>query len=177
MEKLDSWQHTGRSQSMNSTGLNTSGSLLFSPFESAKEPIEAKDCIALEKEGLGPAEETSFAGNESGSSDNLFPNLSSRISSGNENVLSGSLEFGLDGRAQLGLDNGSDGHILFRNGSDAHPGHPNIFVRGLPLTWSEDQIAAVFEKYGTLTSLRLVRHSVTKLSLGYVGCCLYLFGR
>jgi hypothetical protein len=44
--------------------------------------------------------------------------------------------------------------------------HPNIFVRGLPLAWSEAEITAVFEQYGSLTTLRLVRHSVTKQSLG-----------
>lgn len=45
--------------------------------------------------------------------------------------------------------------------------HPNIFVRGLPLAWSESEITAVFQQYGQLTSLRLVRHSITKQSLGY----------
>ena len=44
--------------------------------------------------------------------------------------------------------------------------HPNIFVRGLPLAWSEAEITAVFQQYGQLSSLRLVRHSVTKQSLG-----------
>eukprot|EP00887_Chlorella_sp_A99_P007204 scaffold2.g7204.t1 len=45
--------------------------------------------------------------------------------------------------------------------------HPNLFVRGLPLAWSEAEIAAVFGQHGSLTSIRLVRHSVTKHSLGY----------
>ncbi|PSC71712.1 voltage-gated ion channel superfamily isoform A [Micractinium conductrix] len=45
--------------------------------------------------------------------------------------------------------------------------HPNIFVRGLPLQWGENEITAVFGQFGQLTSLRLVRHSVTKHSLGY----------
>ena len=44
--------------------------------------------------------------------------------------------------------------------------HPNIFVRGLPLAWSEGEITAVFQQYGVLSSIRLVRHSVTKQSLG-----------
>jgi hypothetical protein len=44
--------------------------------------------------------------------------------------------------------------------------HPNVFVRGLPLAWSEAEITAVFQQYGELTSMRLVRHSVTKQSLG-----------
>lgn len=46
--------------------------------------------------------------------------------------------------------------------------HPNIFVRGLPLSWSETEITAVFQQYGQLSSMRLVRHSVTKQSLGLV---------
>lgn len=46
-------------------------------------------------------------------------------------------------------------------------GHPNVFVRGLPLQWGENEITAVFGQFGVLTSLRLVRHSVTKHSLGY----------
>ncbi|KFM26428.1 ELAV-like protein 2 [Auxenochlorella protothecoides] len=45
--------------------------------------------------------------------------------------------------------------------------HPNVFVRGLPLAWGEVEITALFQQYGTLTSIRLVRHSVTKHSLGY----------
>lgn len=44
--------------------------------------------------------------------------------------------------------------------------HPNIFVRGLPLAWSEGEITAIFQQYGSLSSIRLVRHSVTKQSLG-----------
>ncbi|KAI3430894.1 hypothetical protein D9Q98_009303 [Chlorella vulgaris] len=46
-------------------------------------------------------------------------------------------------------------------------GHPNVFVRGLPLQWGENEMSAVFGQFGVLTSLRLVRHSVTKHSLGY----------
>lgn len=65
-----------------------------------------------------------------------------------------------DGLFSLGID-GS------RTSSGEHPGHPNIFVRGLPLSWGEEEITTIFETHGTLTSLRLVRHSVTKLSLGY----------
>lgn len=38
--------------------------------------------------------------------------------------------------------------------------------RGLPLQWGESEITAVFGQFGALTSLRLVRHSVTKHSLG-----------
>lgn len=54
------------------------------------------------------------------------------------------------------------------NGSEgtSPSNHPNIFVRGLPLTWSEPEITTVFQQFGNLTSLRLVRHSVTKQSLG-----------
>ncbi|EFN52635.1 hypothetical protein CHLNCDRAFT_26531, partial [Chlorella variabilis] len=37
----------------------------------------------------------------------------------------------------------------------------------LPLQWGENEITAVFGQFGVLTSLRLVRHSVTKHSLGY----------
>lgn len=52
--------------------------------------------------------------------------------------------------------------------STAPPGgpHSNIFVRGLPLGWTEADITTVFQQYGALTSIRLVRHSVTKHSLG-----------
>ena len=53
-----------------------------------------------------------------------------------------------------------------QSGSGTVSNHPNIFVRGLPLTWSELEITGLFQKFGTLTSLRLVRHSVTKQSLG-----------
>lgn len=45
--------------------------------------------------------------------------------------------------------------------------HSNVFVRGLPLTWAEQEIMTVFQQYGMVTSLRLVRHSATKHSLGY----------
>eukprot|EP00889_Picochlorum_renovo_P002782 jgi/Picre1/29812/NNA_005194.t1 len=45
--------------------------------------------------------------------------------------------------------------------------HPNVFVRGVPLAWSEEEMITLFETCGTLTSLRLVRHNVTKVSLGY----------
>lgn len=50
--------------------------------------------------------------------------------------------------------------------SGSNQQHPNVFVRGLPLAWSEAEITAVFQQYGQLSSLRLVRHSVTKQSLG-----------
>uniref|UniRef100_A0A1D2AC47 RRM domain-containing protein n=1 Tax=Auxenochlorella protothecoides TaxID=3075 RepID=A0A1D2AC47_AUXPR len=52
-------------------------------------------------------------------------------------------------------------------GSNPPMAHPNVFVRGLPLAWGEVEITALFQQYGTLTSIRLVRHSVTKHSLGY----------
>lgn len=45
--------------------------------------------------------------------------------------------------------------------------HPNLFVRGLPLDWSEPEVTAVFQQFGQLTSIRLVRHGVTRHSLGY----------
>lgn len=51
-------------------------------------------------------------------------------------------------------------------GGDGSGLHPNVFVRGLPLAWNEPEITAVFSSYGQLSSLRLVRHSVTKHSLG-----------
>ena len=41
-----------------------------------------------------------------------------------------------------------------------------MVCRGLPLQWGENEITAVFGQFGVLTSLRLVRHSVTKHSLG-----------
>lgn len=44
--------------------------------------------------------------------------------------------------------------------------HPNLFVRGLPLDWSEPEVTVVFQQFGQLTSIRLVRHGVTKHSLG-----------
>ena len=53
------------------------------------------------------------------------------------------------------------------SGSSGSNAHPNVFVRGIPLIWSEDEMVTLFEKFGKLTSLRLVRHSVTKASLGY----------
>ena len=52
------------------------------------------------------------------------------------------------------------------NASGGSSQHPNVFVRGLPLAWSEAEITAVFQQYGQVSSLRLVRHSVTKQSLG-----------
>lgn len=79
------------------------------------------------------------------------------------------------------------------SGTSGSSQHPNIFVRGLPLAWSEAEITAVFQQvsiprysphcpdqsttvthcfpssfsqYGVLSSIRLVRHSVTKQSLG-----------
>lgn len=45
--------------------------------------------------------------------------------------------------------------------------HPNVFVRGVPVAWSEEEMITLFETCGALTSLRLVRHNVTKVSLGY----------
>jgi hypothetical protein len=53
------------------------------------------------------------------------------------------------------------------SGSSGSNAHPNVFVRGIPLIWSEEEMVTLFEKFGKLTSLRLVRHSVTKASLGY----------
>ena len=45
--------------------------------------------------------------------------------------------------------------------------HPNVFVRGIPMEWSEPELVALFENFGKLTSVRLVRHSTKKSSLGY----------
>jgi len=71
----------------------------------------------------------------------------------------------LDMAAVAGLGvAGSGGSESGASGSSSQ--HPNIFVRGLPLAWSEGEITAVFQQYGNLSSLRLVRHSVTKQSLG-----------
>jgi hypothetical protein len=44
--------------------------------------------------------------------------------------------------------------------------HPNIYVRGFPLTWGEAEVVGLFKQFGQLSSLRLVRHSVTKDSFG-----------
>ena len=63
-----------------------------------------------------------------------------------------------------GLGVGGSGSESGGSGNSSQ--HPNIFVRGLPLAWSEAEITAVFQQYGVLSSLRLVRHSVTKQSLG-----------
>ena len=75
--------------------------------------------------------------------------------------------------AGLPLDVGPVGGLAGVAGSGSESGasgsssqHPNIFVRGLPLAWSEGEITAVFQTYGVLSSIRLVRHSVTKQSLG-----------
>ena len=46
------------------------------------------------------------------------------------------------------------------------PPAPLLHRRGLPLQWGESEISAVFGQFGVLTSLRLVRHSLTKHSLG-----------
>jgi hypothetical protein len=58
--------------------------------------------------------------------------------------------------------------LLGMESSQPGPGgvHPNIFVRGFPLNWGEAEISAVFQQFGQLSSMRLVRHSVTKHSLG-----------
>ena len=61
---------------------------------------------------------------------------------------------------------GGNGNSRSSSASGGNNQHPNIFVRGLPLAWSEAEITAVFQQYGQLSSLRLVRHSVTKQSLG-----------
>ena len=45
--------------------------------------------------------------------------------------------------------------------------HPNLFVRGIPLHWTEEQMVELFSQFGELSSLRLVKHSVRKTSLGY----------
>jgi hypothetical protein len=70
----------------------------------------------------------------------------------------------LDMAAVAGLGVAGSGSESGASGSSSQ--HPNIFVRGLPLAWSEGEITAVFQQYGVLSSLRLVRHSVTKQSLG-----------
>jgi RNA recognition motif-containing protein len=66
----------------------------------------------------------------------------------------------------LNLDNLADPSRSSSGSGFVSQQHPNVFVRGLPLAWSEAEISAVFQQYGELTSLRLVRHSVTKQSLG-----------
>lgn len=70
----------------------------------------------------------------------------------------------LDMATVAGLGVAGSGSESGASGSSSQ--HPNIFVRGLPLAWSEGEITAVFQQYGVLSSLRLVRHSVTKQSLG-----------
>ena len=70
----------------------------------------------------------------------------------------------LDIATVAGLGVAGSGSESGASGSSSQ--HPNIFVRGLPLAWSEGEITAVFQQYGVLSSLRLVRHSVTKQSLG-----------
>jgi hypothetical protein len=52
------------------------------------------------------------------------------------------------------------------SGASPEEAHPNVFVRGLPLAWGESELASVFSQYGELSSIRLVRHSMTKHSLG-----------
>lgn len=52
-------------------------------------------------------------------------------------------------------------------GGPARTSHPNVFVRGIPLEWSEQELVSLFENFGRLTSVRLVRHSTKKSSLGY----------
>lgn len=47
------------------------------------------------------------------------------------------------------------------------PTHPNLFVRGFPLYWTENDLGAYFEAFGILTSVRIVRHNLAKTSLGY----------
>lgn len=85
----------------------------------------------------------------------------------------GSTETGglpLDMTGVSGLGVGGSGSESGASGNSTQ--HPNIFVRGLPLAWSESEITAVFQQYGVLSSIeahssiRLVRHSVTKQSLG-----------
>ena len=72
----------------------------------------------------------------------------------------------------------SDGWLdpLGRQGAQTFPAttatnqaqmHPNLFVRGIPLYWTEEQLVEIFAKFGELSSLRLVKHSVRKNSLGY----------
>lgn len=68
---------------------------------------------------------------------------------------------------------GLDGGLDSLSGPPASPPplppgspHPNVFCRGLPLAWGEGELAAVFGAYGELSSIRLVRHSLSKHSLG-----------
>lgn len=68
---------------------------------------------------------------------------------------------------QLSAFQNATGQGPSSNGGSSEGGHPNLFVRGLPLTWSEQEIMTVFQQFGTLTTMRLVRHGVTKQSLGY----------
>eukprot|EP00890_Picochlorum_soloecismus_P001269 jgi/Picsp_1/2142/NSC_05607-R1_elav (embryonic abnormal drosophila)-like 2 (hu antigen b) len=56
-------------------------------------------------------------------------------------------------------------HLL--NVHQQTPTHPNLFVRGFPLYWTENDLGACFQAFGTLTSVRIVCHSLTKTSLGY----------
>ena len=44
--------------------------------------------------------------------------------------------------------------------------HPNVHVRGFPLTLGEAEIAMLFGQFGEISSLRLARHPATKQVLG-----------
>jgi hypothetical protein len=61
----------------------------------------------------------------------------------------------------------SGNHRFLLDRSQEVPTHPNLFVRGFPLHWTENDLGAYFEAFGTLTSVRIVRHNLTKSSLGY----------
>ena len=61
----------------------------------------------------------------------------------------------------------SENHHCLLDRSQEVPTHPNLFVRGFPLHWTENDLGAYFEAFGRLTSVRIVRHNLTKSSLGY----------
>ena len=64
----------------------------------------------------------------------------------------------------FGLQLGQGQHPYNNNNNDNNAPHattsvhPNLFVRGIPLHFTEDQLVGVFSQYGELSSLRLVKH-------------------
>jgi len=52
-------------------------------------------------------------------------------------------------------------------GSDGQQSHPNVFVRGIPENWSEDELMILFKNFGKLTSLRIARRHGCKAHRGY----------
>ena len=69
-----------------------------------------------------------------------------------------------------GVESTSDSASMSRQqsqGSDGQHSHPNVFVRGIPETWSEDEMMILFKNFGKLTSLRIARRHGCKSHRGY----------